>query len=123
MVLLELTAEEFLHFGLELVGFSEARQQKVCKNTNLKCFRSSFGISPKSCCCILLDFQTTQIVAACIAKPKIRYMMMAIYWLRHYPTEVPLSGTFKMDEKTIREHIKKYVRAIQALAGQKVRSV
>ena len=25
MVLLELTAEEFLHFGLELVGFSEAR--------------------------------------------------------------------------------------------------
>ena len=25
MVLFELTAEEFLHFGLELVGFSEAR--------------------------------------------------------------------------------------------------
>ena len=123
MVLLELMAEELLHFGLELVGISEARQQKVCTNTNLKHFRSSFGITPESCCCIFLDFQTTQIVAACIAKPKDCYMMMTIYWLHHYPTEVPLSGTFKMDEKTICEHVKEYVCAIEALAGQKVRSV
>jgi len=46
---------------------------------------------------------------------------MAVYWLKTYPSEPVMAGTFKGDEKTARRtQVWKYVLAIQALKGQKV---
>jgi hypothetical protein len=45
---------------------------------------------------------------------------MAMYWLKTYQSESVMAGTFKVDEKTVRTYVWKYVLAIQALKEQKV---
>jgi hypothetical protein len=46
------------------------------------------------------DLQTTQIEAARIANPYVLHFLMALYWLKIYPSESVIAGTFKVDEKT-----------------------
>jgi hypothetical protein len=45
---------------------------------------------------------------------------MAMHWLKAYPVEALLASRFKTNEKTARNHVKKYVLAIQALKVIKV---
>jgi hypothetical protein len=110
---------DWLRLGLESVGFSSTRQ-KGHREMNVECFLAHFGASPETCSAIFVDLQTTHIATARIAKPDILYLLMAINWLKTYPTEAQMAGIFKVDEMTVRTHVWKYVRAIQALKGQKV---
>ena len=79
-----------------------------------------FGASPESHSAMFPDLQTTQIEAARIAKPYVLHFLMAMYWLKNYPSESVIAGTFKVDERTVRTQVWKYVLAIQALKEQKV---
>ena len=111
----------WLNLGLEIVGFCPGRQN-ICLKTKLECFRTHFGVSPETLQAIFIDMQTTKITTACIPKPDAFYFLMAFHWLKIYPTEAQCAATFKCDEKTIHGKVWKYVRAIQALKGQKVRT-
>jgi hypothetical protein len=118
-VLLAITPKEWLELGLQSVGFGPTRQNRL-QETNIERFVSHFGASPESHSAIFADLQTTQIEAAWIVKPYILHFLMAMYWLKTYPSESVIAGTFKVDEKTVRTQVWTYVLAIQALKEQKV---
>jgi hypothetical protein len=120
-MVISISPADWLHLGLEVTGFNSIRQ--ACRDEmKVERFRAHFGASPETCSAIFVDLQTTHIATARIAKPDVLYLLMAINWLKTYQTESQMAGTFKVDEKTVRTHIWKYVRAIQALKGQKVRA-
>jgi hypothetical protein len=79
-------------------------------------------VSPETHQAIYVDLQTTEIATARIPAPDAFYFLMAFHWLKVYPTEAQSSAIFKCDDKTVRGEVWKYVRAIQALKGQKVRA-
>jgi hypothetical protein len=93
---------------------------KMVAETNIERYVSHFGASPQSHSAIFSDLQTTQIKAAQITKPSVLPFLMAMYWLKTYQSESVMAGTFKVDEKTVRTYVWKYVLAIQALKEQKV---
>jgi hypothetical protein len=119
VVLVVATPEEWLFLGLQSVGFGPTRQNRL-HDTNMERFLAHFGASPESLCAIFLDLQTTHIEAARIAKPSIAHFLMAMHWLKTYPSDAVIAGTFKVDEKTARTQVWKYILAIQALKEQKV---
>jgi hypothetical protein len=119
MPVLNVPSADWLTLGLELVGFSKARQKDHL--ANLRRFAAHFGACPETCSAIFVDLQTTQIAATCIAEPEVFYLVMTMYWLKVYSSEHQTAGTFEVDEKTVRNNIWKYIRAIQALKGMKVR--
>ena len=119
MAVLNIPSSDLLVLGLELMRFSGARQND--RTVNLRRFAAHFGACPETCSAIFVDLQTTQIAAARIAKPQVFYLLMTMYWLKTYPTEHQTAGTFEVDEKTVRNNVWKYIGAIQALKGMKVR--
>lgn len=122
VISLAVTPEEWLELGLQSVGFGPIRQNRL-QETNVQRFVAHYGASPESHRAMFSDLQTTQIKTAHIAKPYILHFLMAMFWLKNYPTESVMAGTFKVDEKTIRTQVWKYVLAIQALKEQKVNAV
>ena len=119
VVLLVVTPEEWLVIGLQSVGFDPIRQNR-CHETNIERFLAHFGASPETLCAIFPDLQMTQIEAARIAKPSILHFLMTMYCLKTYSSEPMMAATFKVDEKTARTQVWKYVLVIQALKEQKV---
>ena len=111
----------WLELGLHFVGFNE-RRQKVCHKTNLERFVTHYGASPETHSAIFNDFQATVIPEAHMSKPDPLSLLMATYWLKTYPKEAQTAGIFKLDEKTVRKRVWKYVNAIAALKGLKVRA-
>ena len=63
---------------------------------NLRRFAAHFGACPETCSAIFVDFQMTQIATARIAKPQVFDFLMAMFWLKTYPTEHQTAGTFKV---------------------------
>jgi hypothetical protein len=112
--------EEWLVLGLQTVGFGPSRQN-CCDKTNMERFLAHFEASPKTCCAVFSNLQTTQVKAAMIAKPFIVYFLMTMFWLKTYPSESLTAGTFNVNENnTAWTQVWKYVLAIQGLKAQKV---
>jgi hypothetical protein len=122
VMVLFLSAADFLELGLHFAGFEQHRNQRTCMPTNLRRFRAHFGVSPEALSAIFTDLQTTTIVAARIDKPDPDHFLMALNWLRSYKVEEQLAGSCKVTEKTARKWIWKYTGAIQALKAAKVSS-
>lgn len=120
MVLIKISSKKFLKLGLELVGYDAKRQHRTRTATNVVRFRSNFGAGPKTCRAIFRDLQTTEIEEARIDKPNYFYFLVALNWLKTYKKEGVMAGHFKRDEKTLRENIRVYVKAVQALAAEKI---
>ena len=118
MVLLHFTADEFLRLGLELVGFTDQRQERTQRSTNVQRFRSSFGTYPEICSVIFDDFQTTAIADARIAKPSYHFFLITLNWLTTYKKEKELARWG--DEKSIRTHVRTYLFALQAFKANKI---
>ena len=117
-----LTANEILRKGLELVGFDWHRQRNVSRPTNLQRFRAHYGSNPVVYAQIWEDLQTTAIPEARI-DTKIAdsdNFLMAIRFLKGYPTESEQAGIFKLCEKVVRKWTWYYACKVQALKGQKV---
>jgi len=119
MAVLSIPSADVLTLGLEFIGFSRARQND--HTANLRRFAAHFGACPETCSAIFVDFQMTQIATARIANPQVFDLLMTMFWLKTYPTEHQTAGTFKVGEKTVQNNVWKYIRAIQALKGMKVR--
>lgn len=115
------TEERILEEGLLYAGFDHARQN-VSHETSMLRFKGFYGSSPIVCKKIWNEFQTTPVVNARIERKQLRldYFLMSMYFLKCYPTELQLSGMFKVSEKTARRWIRFYLQKIQALKSQKV---
>ena len=107
MAVLSIPSADVLTLGLEFIGFSRARQND--HTANLRRFAAHFGACPETCSAIFVDFQMTQIATARITKPQVFDFLMAMFWLKTYPTEHQTMGTFKVGEKTVRNNIWTYI--------------
>ena len=118
-----LTADEMMWKGLELCGFDWRRQERLQRVTNLRRFKAHFGSDPRVHAKIWEDLQTTPIRKANIggAKMSVDSFLMAIYFLKKYPTEQTMAAVFKKGEKTCRKWVWCYMSKIQALKREKVR--
>lgn len=119
-MIIRITAAQFETIGLELAGFTRARQERTIQRTNRERFRSWYGISPQACSALFEDLQAAP---ARVAKANCRFFLMALNWLKNYRSEAELAGQFNMDEKTARKHIWMYARAFQALKPEKISMV
>jgi hypothetical protein len=120
MAAINVLPADFLAIGLEWAGFDASRQNGR-HETNVRRFVAFYGAYPETCSAIFTDFQTTQIFAARIPKPSVLNFLMTLFFLKRYNTEDVIAGTFKVDEKTARKWVWKYIRAMQALKAEKVR--
>ena len=100
MVVVTISAADWLSLGLEIVGFCPGCQN-VCLKTKLERFRAHFGVSPETHHAIYIDLQTMEIATARIPAPDAFYFLMAFHWLKVYPTEAQSSAIFKCDDKTV----------------------
>lgn len=97
---LMLTPGVILSTGLELLGFTKARQKKVRRAKNLSRFHSHYSSDPVVYADLIHKLQTTTNPAARIDlstldKEKfIHYFFMAIHLLACYPTENEAEATF-----------------------------
>ena len=114
-----LTADEMLEFGLELAGDKVSNSNKV----NDRRFRALYGSASVVCSVIWEALQTTAILEARIeprSRKDLKYFMVAMYFLKVYPTENVIHTAFKLDEKTIRTHSWFYAKKLRALQDDKV---
>ena len=109
-----------LTLGLNFVGFNPYRIQNHSANKNKHHFERAFGASTKACCALYNDLQVVDIGIAAIQKPKLTHFLLALHWLKRYPTEEANSALSGLDEDTVRKWVWKYCCAIQALKTHKV---
>ena len=97
---------DWCELGLQLVGFDKSRQ--TCYRTNLERFVTHFGASPETHSLIFNDLQTTDIPEARAPNPDPLALLIATHWLKTYPKEAQIAGTFKVDKKTARKYVCKH---------------
>ena len=118
------TADELLRRGLVLVGFSGARIGNVSRSTNLSRFRSHFGSNPIVYSEIWEDLQTSPFPEARIITDAVFVyldsFLLAVFFMKCYPTEAQLAATFKVCEKTARKCCWFFAKKVQALKAAKV---
>ncbi|KAG7363005.1 hypothetical protein IV203_026365 [Nitzschia inconspicua] len=96
--------EALLSLGLYLVGFGETRQGSSI--IRMRRFRAFFGVGPKAIKSIHDDLNRKG------HKVTSDKLFMAMNWLFTYDTELVLSGRWKLNEKTIRESVRKVVQQV-----------
>jgi hypothetical protein len=101
-VLLIIAPDDLMSIGLELVEFNASRQANVKRATNLKRFKSFYGSAPVVNANIWADLLTTNIKEARLSwlEACIENYLLAIHFLKVYPTDDMLAGKLKMCVKT-----------------------
>jgi len=116
-----ITAATILQQGLIFSGipWDRQRSEKIKRHR----FNQRYGGSPEGAAACFNDLRTTNVAAARINNPNLRWFFVALNWLNECPLEGNGAGLFKGDEKTLRKHKWRYVHAIAALQGQKASGV
>jgi hypothetical protein len=122
MVFWIVTPDFVLKQGLLMVGFDHYRIQKVLRTKNVIRFRSYFGSDPVVYATIWNDLHDATNEAAYINTPTatLKHFLMSVFFLKCYPTETQMAGTFCVCEKTARKWCWYFLRKIQALKQTKV---
>jgi len=118
MVLINISAANFLRLGLEAKGFGPSRQGSL--KVKLRRFHSAYGLAPQTLSVMFHDLQTTQVAEARIDDPDYKDFLLAVFWMKTYMVEEDLAGFFDVSEKTARTHIWKYVTEIRALKAEMI---
>jgi hypothetical protein len=115
--------DDLMSIGLELVGFGAYRQKSVQRATNLKRFKSFYGSAPVVYANIWEDLMTTDIEEARVSPSDavLKNYLLAIHFLKVYPTDERLAGQFKTCVKTARKWAWFYLKKVQMLKAKKVR--
>lgn len=122
-----LTTDDALKRGLELVGFSAARQSSVRRSKNMSRFRTWYGSNPVVCSSLWQKLHQTTIERAQINWKnlsygrRVRYYFMAIHMLACYPTEQEAEGTWGKSDKTWRCWVWHIVGCIAAIKPEIIR--
>ena len=120
MVLLRFTKEEFLYLGLYLAGFTELQINNTNDKTNNERFVSWYFANPTMCSKIFEDLQTTNIEAAKLEDPTPKNLLLALYFLKRYPTKSQLAAFNKSTEKTALKWAWIYCEKLQAMKEAKI---
>jgi len=118
MALIDLTSEELLKIGLEYIGHHQKRQKS--NKVDTRRFHAAYKVCPETVRDVLNDLQTTDIPAARIDRPNLKYVFLSLSWMKTYDTGDNLAGHWDLDPKTVRAALGKYAPAIQALKELKV---
>ena len=99
-----ISPDQMLRQGLRLVGFNTERIQNVLLDANLERFRAHYGSNPIVYAVIWEDLHHSTFPDARIDdKADLASYLMAIFFLKCYPSEVQLAGTFRVCERTVRK--------------------
>ena len=117
-MVIHITPNGLLNIGLAILG----RGVVEPSTQMISIFKAHYGCSPSIVVMLLHDLQTTDIHEARVEdrKLKIEYILLTLYFLRLYPTEVQLAATFKIGVVTVRTWIWFYIPKFQALKANKV---
>jgi len=116
------TPDEIMAMGFELAGFDRHRQ-KVKRKTNLDRFRGAYGSAPVVVACIWEGLLTTSNPEAridCKAAKHIDRFLLALHFLKVYPTERREAGIFGVDKTTTWSWHWYFIEKIQALKKEKI---
>ena len=115
-------ARFILKQGLLMVGFDHHCIQKVLRTKNVIRFRSFFGSDPIVYATIWNNLYDETSADACINTPTatLKHFLMSVYFLKCYPNEMHLSGTFCVCKKTACKWCWYFLSTIQALKHTKV---
>ena len=116
------TADEMMNTGLLYARFTKARIDRCKRDTNVKRFVSHFGSIPEVVVLIFEDLQLTDIDEARL-DPKdvnLKFFLMALHFLKCYPTENEREAMFDISPKWGREKVWLYVQKIQALKAEAI---
>ena len=116
-----LTADQILVIGLQIAHYDHRRRARACRETNVDRFDSFYGSKPNVCAIIWEDLQTTDIEEARIpVDSSVHEFLMALAFLKMYPTENVGEGIFKKSKKTLRKWSWYYASKIQNLKAAKI---
>jgi len=110
---------EFMQIGLETAGYVRWRDYEM--ETNIRNFRAHYGPLPKSCMQMWSDMQESE-NEDCKLEPDAKpvHLLIALRFLRKYPTETDLASFFRMTEKTVRKWVHIFVKKISLLLPNKM---
>jgi hypothetical protein len=119
------TSNYILRFGLELKGYDSAMQARVQRTTCVRRFKSFYGSNAIVYASLWEDLQKTKIKEARMrvrgtGKKQLKHMLMALYFLRAYPTEERQAAIFHVSDRTVRTATWKFIAKISALFKDKV---
>ena len=117
------TEDEVLRIGLLFAGFNAHRQQRVERATCEGRFKSQYSSSPLVCAKVWEDLVTSPDIWENQTYPNaasFEKFLMALYFLKSYPTEERLAAMWKTCEKPARKWAWFFVEMIQALKKKKM---
>ena len=109
----------FMRLGLQIAGFD--KWETYMEHTNIARFRAWYGPTPTTCAKVWLDLQSSTVDGCSIgsdANPV--HLLLALRFLKAYPSETELAGTFQISEKSVRKWSAAYTRKLQLLLPQMV---
>ena len=116
-----LSPEAIFKLGLIQCHHSKAQIDRTCYKTNLHRFKGAYYACPTVVFQIWRDIQDEELVGEKrIKNPKPNQVLLALRFLKQYPTKETIAGFGSCTEKTALVRCWKYVEAIQALAEKKV---
>ena len=90
------TPNSMLKKGLEVVRYNAKILRRCRDKTNLRRFKSSFGVSPETMCRIYEDIQSTDLIDTSKTPPEpmylkgketnLKWLLRAFHYLKKYPT-------------------------------------
>jgi len=119
---IHIAATQMLRMGLRFVGQDDHVQARRSEGTRKEDFHSFYGTSPVVASAVFSDLQTTTVAAAHVEPEQLdlHSFMMALHFLKIYPTDNCKSTTFKGNPKTCRDWCWWYCRKIRALKSEKI---
>jgi hypothetical protein len=105
-------------YGLERAGhpWTKDSLDKATKR-DIDRFKAAYGIGPNACKNVFEDIRSYGLVK----NPMLEHFLMAVSWLKQYPSESNLAGRWQTSEKTASHHCWMYVRAFQKLKEHKIK--
>lgn len=117
-----ITPDEMLERGLMFANY-KAKSINRCKaSTNMERFVARYGCSPTVLCAIWEDLQMSANEDCRVPpeKRKLEYFLMAIHFLRHYPTEHERAAATGFHRDTCRDWSWYYIERIRQLKHEKI---
>ena len=118
---LSFSNDDFLVLGMKHCGFSKKTISKCKATTGIVRFCDKFYVGPKTCSEIFLMIQEEALGQHTIEKPNPSHLLLALYYLKKYPTKHELAGFLDSCEETALKHAKRYTSAIAALRLYKIK--
>jgi DDE superfamily endonuclease len=108
----------FFGYGLERAGHSWNKTSlEGATKLDFHRFRSFYGIGPKACKNVFEEIKEKRLVK----NPKIDHFLVALSWMKQYPTESNHAGHWRLTENTSRNICWKYAEAFQELKEHKIK--